>query len=103
MPNPLLQRLRIDYPILLAPMAGEAAKAPLVAAVSNAGGLGMLGAGYMSPEKLLATIAEIRALTSRPFGVNLFVTEPAERDRGGVEAMAAALAPQLAREPVGPS
>jgi nitronate monooxygenase len=92
MPNPLLQRLRIDYPILLAPMAGEAAKAPLVAAVSNAGGLGMLGAGYMSPEKLLATIAEIRALTSRPFGVNLFVTEPAERDRGGVEAMAAALA-----------
>lgn len=93
MPNPLAQRLHIDYPILLAPMAGEAAKAPLVAAVSNAGGLGVLGAGYMSPDKLLATIAEIRALTSRPFGVNLFVTEPAERDRSGVEAMRAALAP----------
>jgi nitronate monooxygenase len=73
-------------------MAGEAAKAPLVAAVSNAGGLGVLGAGYMSPDKLLATIAEIRALTSRPFGVNLFVTEPAGPDRSGVEAMSAALA-----------
>jgi nitronate monooxygenase len=92
MPNALLQRLHIDYPILLAPMAGEAAKAPLVAAVSNAGGLGVLGAGYMSPDKLLATIAEIRTLTSRPFGVNLFVMEPAPRDRSGVEAMAHALA-----------
>ena len=76
MPNNLAQRLHVDYPIFLAPMAGEAAKAPLVAAVSNAGGLGVLGAGYMSPEKLLATIAEIRSLTSRPFGVNLFVMAP---------------------------
>jgi nitronate monooxygenase len=91
MPNILAQRLHIDYPILLAPMAGEASKAPLIAAVSNAGGLGVLGAGYMSPEKLLATIAEIRALTSRPFGVNLFVMEPGERNTAGVDAMAEAL------------
>lgn len=88
----IARQLQIDYPILLAPMAGEAARAPLVAAVSNAGGLGMLGAGYMSPDRLLATVAEIRALTSRPFGVNLFVMEPAERDRSGVEMMAEALA-----------
>ncbi|MET0962976.1 MAG: nitronate monooxygenase, partial [Noviherbaspirillum sp.] len=92
MPDNLAQRLHIDYPILMAPMAGEAAKAPLVAAVSNAGGLGVLGAGYMSPDKLLATVAEIRALTDRPFGVNLFVMEPGERDRAGVEAMSQALA-----------
>ena len=101
MPDTLLQRLHIDYPILLAPMAGEAARAPLVAAVSNAGGLGVLGAGYMSPDKLLATIAEIRALTSRPFGVNLFVMDSAERDRGGVEAMARALAPYHAELGIG--
>jgi len=92
MPGTIAQRLHIDYPILLAPMAGEAARAPLVAAVSNAGGLGMLGAGYMSPDKLLATIAEIRTLTARPFGVNLFVMEPAPRERSGVDAMAQALA-----------
>jgi len=92
MPNNLAQRLHVDYPIFLAPMAGEAAKAPLVAAVSNAGGLGVLGAGYMSPEKLLATIAEIRSLTSRPFGVNLFVMEPGERSSAGVDTMRQALA-----------
>ena len=91
MPGTFAQRLQIDYPILMAPMAGEAAKAPLVAAVSNAGGLGVLGAGYMAPEKLLATVAEIRALTSRPFGINLFVMAPGERDRSGVEAMTDAL------------
>ena len=91
MPGTFAERLQIDYPILMAPMAGEAAKAPLVAAVSNAGGLGVLGAGYMAPEKLLATVAEIRALTSRPFGINLFVMAPGERDRSGVEAMTDAL------------
>jgi nitronate monooxygenase len=91
MPNTLAQRLHIDYPILLAPMAGEASKAPLIAAVSNAGGLGVLGAGYMSPEKLLATVAEIRALTTRPFGVNLFVMEPGQRDSAGADAMAEAM------------
>ena len=88
----LAQQLHIDYPILMAPMAGEAARATLVAAVSNAGGLGVLGAGYMSPEKLLATVAEIRTLTSRPFGINLFVMEPGERDRSGVAAISDALA-----------
>jgi nitronate monooxygenase len=92
MSNAFAQRLQIDVPILLAPMAGEAAKAPLVAAVSNAGGLGVLGAGYLSPEKLLATIAEIRSLTSRPFGVNLFVMEPGARDPRGVDDMARAMA-----------
>lgn len=92
MSNAFARRLQIDNPILLAPMAGEAAKAPLVAAVSNAGGLGVLGAGYLSPEKLLATIAEIRSLTSRPFGVNLFVMEPSVRDPRGAEEMARAMA-----------
>jgi nitronate monooxygenase len=92
MSNAFAQRLQIDTPILLAPMAGEAAKAPLVAAVSNAGGLGVLGAGYLPPEKLLATIAEIRSLTSRPFGVNLFVMEPAERNTQGVDEMSRAMA-----------
>ncbi len=53
-------------------MAGAASSPELVAAVSNAGGLGSFGAGYLTPAQIAETIAQIRALTSRPFGMNLF-------------------------------
>ena len=79
----LTQRLHIAYPIIQAPMAGGVTTPELVAAVSNAGGLGSLGAGYMEPEALHEAIVNIRSLTRRPFAVNLFipqtVTEDAER------------------------
>ncbi len=65
-------RLEISAPVVLAPMAGEPARAGFVAAVSNAGGLGSLGAAYLAPDQLRETIHEIRKLTSRPFAVNLF-------------------------------
>lgn len=65
-------RIGVALPIFLAPMAGEAAKPGLVAAVSNAGGLGVLGGGYLAPERLREAIRNIRALTPHPFGVNLF-------------------------------
>jgi len=61
----------LQHAIVLAPMAGSTTPA-LVAAVSNAGGLGSLGAGYMTPEEIVKAVAEIRSLTSRPFAVNLF-------------------------------
>ncbi|SEN36128.1 nitronate monooxygenase family protein [Paenibacillus sp. OV219] len=67
--------LRIKYPIIQAPMAGGPTTPGLVAAVSNAGGLGSLGAGYLAPEQVRSAIREIRQLTDRPFGVNLFVPE----------------------------
>lgn len=70
--NEFLQRLDIEYPIVQAPMAGGFTTPELIAAVSNAGGLGSLGAAYMSPEQIAQTIANIRKLTSRPFNVNLF-------------------------------
>ncbi|MFC7442539.1 NAD(P)H-dependent flavin oxidoreductase [Laceyella putida] len=63
----------VQHPIVLAPMAGGVTTPELVAAVSNAGGLGSLGAGYLSPAKLREEIKEIRMRTSRPFAVNLFV------------------------------
>ncbi|WP_276675569.1 NAD(P)H-dependent flavin oxidoreductase [Caldibacillus debilis] len=69
------RRLSIQYPIIQAGMAGGITTPELVAAVSDAGGLGMIGAGYMTPEKLAADIQKIRELTSKPFGVNLFVPE----------------------------
>src|ERR1700722_12990439 len=65
----------VRWPIIQAPMAGQAATAELVAAVSNAGGLGSLGAGYMSPQQISEAIGRIRQLTDRPFNINLFAIE----------------------------
>jgi nitronate monooxygenase len=76
-PKLLSRRLGIEYPIILAPMAGGAGTPALVAAVSEGGGLGSFGAGYMVPEAIRAAIRDIRALTARPFSVNLFIPEPA--------------------------
>ncbi|EGD56631.1 NAD(P)H-dependent flavin oxidoreductase [Gordonia neofelifaecis] len=66
---------RLTVPIAGAPMAGGASTSALTAAVSNAGGLGFYGGAYLTPERLRATINEIRTLTDAPFGVNLFVPE----------------------------
>ncbi|MCP3731246.1 nitronate monooxygenase [Sphingomonas sp. MG17] len=59
----------IDYPILNAGM-GRVALPEMVAAVSNAGGLGVLGAGSSPPEVTRQMIREVRALTNKPFGAN---------------------------------
>src|ERR671919_558621 len=64
----LTERLGIRYPIVQAPMAG-ATTPELVAAVSNAGGLGSLGAALLPPDELRRSIGEIRRLTDRPFNV----------------------------------
>ncbi len=67
----ICERIGIAHPIIQAPMA--AADTPeLVAAVSNAGGLGMVGAAYMTPDQITERIAAVRQLTDRPFGINLF-------------------------------
>jgi len=76
----LTRMLGIEHPIVLAPLGGEAACAPLVAAVSNAGGLGILGAAYMTPARIAEVIAQIRVLTDKPFGVNLFCPQHWQRD-----------------------
>ena len=75
----LTRALGIQYPIIQAPMAGGPTTPELVAAVSNAGGLGFLGAGYMSADSMRAAIHRIRELTDKPFGVNLFVPERDEQ------------------------
>ncbi|HEY9557728.1 MAG TPA: nitronate monooxygenase [Acidimicrobiales bacterium] len=66
----LTRRLGIEVPVLQAGMA-LVARPPLVAAVSEAGGLGVLGAAASPPEALAREIAEVRSLTDRPFGVDL--------------------------------
>jgi nitronate monooxygenase len=71
--NELTELLHIEYPIIQAPMAGGITTSKLVAEVSDSGGLGTIGAGYMSPMQLCEQVREIKQLTSRFFGVNLFV------------------------------
>jgi len=74
-PNTVLtELLKIRYPIIQAPMAGSDSPA-LVASVSNAGGLGSLGAAYMKPEAIQTAIKKIRELTDKPFNINLFIPE----------------------------
>jgi len=65
----------VEHPIIQAPMAGGPTTPELVAAVSNAGGLGSFPGGYLSPDELDAAIRKIRSLTDKPFAVNLFVSE----------------------------
>lgn len=67
--------LKVEHPIIQAGMAGGATTPRLVAAVSKAGGLGTLGAAYMSPDAIRDAVAEVRSLTDKPFAVNLFVPE----------------------------
>ncbi len=72
----LCDLLGIEYPILLAGMgagSGGSALAELVAAVSEAGGLGVLGAAGLGPEQIHEQCAKIRLLTSKPFGVDILL------------------------------
>jgi len=77
MKTALCTRLGIDVPIIQAPMAGAVGPA-LAAAVSNAGGLGMLALWRADAEAMRRQIKEVCALTSRPFAVNLNLDFPQE-------------------------
>ncbi|MCW2928583.1 MAG: nitroalkane oxidase [Thermoleophilia bacterium] len=57
-------------------MAGGPSTPELAAAVSEAGGLGFLAAGYLVPDVLQEVVERTRALTTRPFGVNVFIPQP---------------------------
>lgn len=92
--NRICQLLELEHPIILAPMAG-ATTSSLVAAVSNAGGLGSFGAAATPPDRLAQTIRTIRQQTDKPFNINLFspVWEPLEIDAAKASRMQQILAP----------
>ncbi|MEU4824267.1 nitronate monooxygenase [Actinomadura citrea] len=94
--------VRTELPIVQAPMAGGPSTPELAAAVSNAGGLGFLAAGYRTTEAMRADIAATRELTSRPFGVNVFMPSLDEIDPAAVAAYRELLAPEAARLGVEP-
>jgi nitronate monooxygenase len=66
-------RALVHRPVIQAPMGGGPSRPELAAAVSNAGGLGFLAAGYQSADELATEIAATTRLTGAPFGVNVFV------------------------------
>ncbi|NIF14744.1 nitronate monooxygenase, partial [Burkholderia sp. Ax-1735] len=70
--TPFSERFGLRLPLVQAPMVG-ATTTTMVAAASNAGALGSLGAGALAPERIEAEVAAIRAATDRPFAINLFV------------------------------
>ncbi len=93
----LTELLSIEHPVMLAGMGGVA-YAPLVAAVSAAGGYGCLGASTMTSDELVAEIAEVRSRTSAPFGVDLLTAFPDDLERnveilieGGASSLVAGL------------
>jgi len=81
----------LRHPIVLAPLAGGPATPALAAAVTDAGGLGFLAAGYLTAEEMCTDIRELRERTDNVFGVNVFVPggPPADERalRGYVERM----------------
>jgi nitronate monooxygenase len=84
------------HPIVQAPMAGGVSVPRLAAAVSEAGGLGFLAAGYKTADGMYQEIKQVRGLTGRPFGVNLFLPQPETADAALVDVYAQQLAGEAA-------
>lgn len=75
MKNIICEKIGIQYPIIQGPMAW-ASDSELSAAVSNAGGLGIMGIGFSPVEIFRAEVKRIKTLTARPFGCNLITAVP---------------------------
>ncbi len=83
--------------VVLAPMAGGPSTVELAAAVCDAGGLGFLAAGYRTADDVQRDVAELRARTDAPFGVNVFVVEPAAVDDAALATYLDSIRPDAAR------
>jgi len=92
----------LAVPLIAAPMAGGVGTPRLAAAVSRAGGLGFLAAGYLSAERLAEDIAQCRALDSGPIGVNIFVPQPCAAEAGELDRYRRTLIPLANRFGVEP-
>jgi nitronate monooxygenase len=85
----VLRELR--RPLVLAPLAGGPSTPELAAAVSEAGGLGFLAAGYLGAEAMREDINALRERTAAPFGVNVFVPGRADVDEAALRSYVARL------------
>lgn len=87
------ESLGVRLPIVAALVAGGPTTSKLVAEVSSAGALGVLGCGYQPPEDIRVAIRDLRRRTSAPFGVNLLVPQPFVVDQAQVRSALDLLAP----------
>ena len=98
--GPLQRRLGLRYPIVQGPFGGGLSSARLVATVAEAGGLGSFGVHHLDGDGIARVVADIRALTARPFALNLWLpfedSEAIAADTSRHAAYAAALAPYFA-------
>ncbi|MBR2216170.1 MAG: enoyl-[Selenomonadaceae bacterium] len=81
--NPICKLLNIKYPIFQGGMAWIGTS-ELASAVSNAGGLGIIGAGHMPPDALRSEIHKVKERTDKPFGVNVMLMSPFVKEVMGV-------------------
>ncbi len=81
----LTEILEVEHPVMLAGMGGVS-YSELVAAVSEAGGFGTLGASTMGTERMIEEIDAVKSKTSKPFGVDLLTAVPGQLERN-VEAI----------------
>jgi nitronate monooxygenase len=94
--NDFCRKYDLTIPVILAPMGGGPSTPELVAAVSNAGGLGSLAAAYSNRDGIAKEIARVRELSARPFAVNLFSPQaqlPLNDGNDGLNAVADFLRP----------
>ena len=82
--NALTQKLGIHYPIIQGPFGGGLSTIELATIISNAGGLGSYGAHILSPDNIRLLVQDIQSRTSKPFAVNLWVSD---HDTGGLGMM----------------
>ncbi len=78
----------LEHPIVGAPLAGGPSTPELAAAVSGAGGLGFLAAGYLSADTVAEQIARVRELTDAPYGLNIFCVEEGAVDTAALTSYA---------------
>jgi nitronate monooxygenase len=70
------EQLLLKYPLIVAPMAGGPSSPELVISACNAGAMGSIGAAYSSPLQIKDFVMKVRAETSAPFSINLFIPGP---------------------------
>jgi nitronate monooxygenase len=88
---------QLEHPVVQAPLAGGPSTPALAVAVAEAGGLAFVAAGYRTAEQVEAEIADVRARTARPFGVNLFVPDKRAHDGAAIARYVAGLAGEARR------
>jgi nitronate monooxygenase len=85
------------YPIIQAPMAGGPSCPNLVSAINEAGGMGFLAAGYKTTNEMANEVSEVKQLTRKPFGVNVFVPQKIEVDKQALSSYVQSLLPEAER------